>query len=101
MKISITIYSYILISLQCDVCGYCTPIDPDAFPEVSEKYNVPDLAPRIRGLSFHQRSQRSATDQQTSRRIVCLEICVRYLMKSFEVDFSKMKGSMKILHKFE
>nr|XP_022345651.1 complement C3-like [Crassostrea virginica] len=65
--------------LQCDVCGYCTPIDPDAFPEVSEKYNVPDLAPRIRGLSFHRRSQRSATDQQTSRRIVCLEICVSYL----------------------
>lgn len=92
MKISITIYSYILISLQCDVCGYCTPMDPDAFPEVSEKYNVPDLAPRIRGLSFHRRPQRSATDQQTSRRIVCLEICVRYLIKSVEVEFSKLKS---------
>lgn len=64
--------------LHCDVCGYCTPIDPDSFPEVSDKYSVPDLAPRIRGLSNH-RSRRYTVGQQTSKRMVCLEICVSYL----------------------
>ncbi|XP_062614828.1 complement C3-like [Saccostrea cucullata] len=64
--------------LHCDVCGYCSPVDPNEFSEVSDKYNVPDLAPRIRGLSF-SRVPRSTSGQQTSKRIVCLEICVSYL----------------------
>ncbi|XP_056012206.1 complement C3-like isoform X2 [Ostrea edulis] len=63
--------------LHCDVCGYCTMTDPDEFTEISDKYNVPSLAPRIRGLSY--RSKRSSTGQQTSKRMVCLEICVSYL----------------------
>lgn len=68
-----------LISLHCDVCGYCSPIDPDSFPEVSDKYSVPDLAPRIRGLSV-RRSRRYTVGQQTSKRMVCLEICVRWII---------------------
>lgn len=70
---------FVLISLHCDVCGYCSPINPDSFPEVSDKYSVPDLAPRIRGLSV-RRSRRYTVGQQTSKQTVCLEICVRLII---------------------
>lgn len=87
-----------LVSLHCDVCGYCTPIDPDSFPEVSDKYSVPDLAPRIRGLSNH-RSRRYTVGQQTSKRMVCLEICVRWIIvctnSSMQVEYVIFSNNFK------
>ena len=68
--------------LHCDVCGSCQQVNTSQFQDLSEKYNIPDLDPRIRGLSRRQqRTKRSMGRMHgASKQMKCIEICVRYVI---------------------